>query len=220
MKVHLKWQVTQVKYCHVISGNGNTISGRDRVIHESQTELKKELCGALLCCPQEKQKQNKLRRERGKNLKIKAKQNETMRNQVDEFTRQKFKQILLEIMLTFKLLDKIWTKPTWEINVFVAHANTVLITNLFFLRALSVISIITAQHCPQCKLFAKSLKRCNLNEDRELMAMEILLAQARPGGTSAGVVMSMSISRRGLWSKLFLHSNRKHRWGHTFLQHR
>lgn len=93
-------------------------------------------------------------------------------------------------------------------------------TILFSLIVLSVISIITAEHCPQCKLFAKSLKRCNLNEDRELMAMEILMAQARPGGTSAGAVMSMSISRRRLWSKLFLHSNRKHKWGHTFLQHR
>lgn len=43
--------MTQVKNCHVISGNGNIISGRDRAICESQIELKKEeLSGALLCC--------------------------------------------------------------------------------------------------------------------------------------------------------------------------
>lgn len=48
--VHLKWQVTQVKYCRVISGNGNTISGRNRAIRESQIELKQDLCLVLLCC--------------------------------------------------------------------------------------------------------------------------------------------------------------------------
>jgi len=39
-----------LKYCHVISGNGNTISGRNRAIHVSQTELKQDFCGPLLCC--------------------------------------------------------------------------------------------------------------------------------------------------------------------------
>lgn len=51
---------------------------------------------------QQKQKQNKSRRETGNNLKLKAKQNGAMQNQVDEFTRQKFKQLLLEVMLNFK----------------------------------------------------------------------------------------------------------------------
>lgn len=102
--VHLKWQVTQVKYCRVISGNGNTISGRNRAIRESQIELKQDLwfyCVATVLS-QEKQKQSKSRREGGKNIKLKAKQNGSMQNQVDEFTRQKFKQVLLEVMLAFK----------------------------------------------------------------------------------------------------------------------
>lgn len=94
-----------MKYCHIISGNGNTISGINRAIHGSQIELKQDLCGALLCCHcgvTAETKAEQVEKGRGNNLKQKAKQNGAMQNQVDEFTRQKFKQLLLEVMLTFK----------------------------------------------------------------------------------------------------------------------
>lgn len=52
---------------------------------------------------QEKQKQSKSEEEVGRNIKLKAKQNGSMQNQADDITREKYKQVLLEVILAFKL---------------------------------------------------------------------------------------------------------------------
>lgn len=52
---------------------------------------------------QEKQKQNKTEGEVGRNIKLKAKQNGSMQKQTDDITREKYKQVLLEVILAFKL---------------------------------------------------------------------------------------------------------------------
>lgn len=77
MQIHegpLKMASDSSKYCCVISGNGNTISGRDRAIHESQIESKKELCGALLCCHCGVRRETKAEQvEKGERKELKAK---------------------------------------------------------------------------------------------------------------------------------------------------
>lgn len=50
---------------------------------------------------QEKQKQSRSGGKVGRSIKLKAKQNGSMQNQADEITREKDKQVLLEIILTF-----------------------------------------------------------------------------------------------------------------------
>lgn len=79
-----------------------------------RVELKQEdFCGASLCCHcgvTTETKAEQVEKGRGNNLKLKAKQNGAMQDQVDEFTRQKFKQLLHEVMLTFK------EKPVQNMN--------------------------------------------------------------------------------------------------------
>lgn len=59
-------------------------------------------CAATMIS-QEKQNQSKSEEEVGRNIKLKAKQSGSMQNQADDITREKYKQVLLEVILAFKL---------------------------------------------------------------------------------------------------------------------